>query len=104
MYSIYKMSIMLSYYSFIKNKTKKKILASSIALILIATAAAIGGTYALYSGSSSASTHITTGSLSFSFKRTKLVSNVLANSGLLEEVIDKLANQEELDKKKARLI
>lgn len=57
-------------------------------LILIATGAAIGGTYSLFSGSSSASTHITTGNLAFSFKRVKLESKVLGETGLLEDEVD----------------
>ncbi|MDY2727804.1 MAG: hypothetical protein SOV26_02190 [Candidatus Onthovivens sp.] len=74
--------------SFIKNKTKKGILATSLTLILVATGAAIGGTYSLFSGSSSASTHITTGNLAFSFKRVKLESKVLGETGLLEDEVD----------------
>lgn len=72
----------------IKKQVKKGLVVTSTILLLVAGAVAIGGTYSLFSGQASTSTHITTGNLKFDFSRTNLESKTLNDKGVLETTVD----------------
>ena len=69
-------------------KRKDNTLLLSLALLLAASMAVVGGTYALFSAEKSFPAHVTTGNLDFSLSRTKVVAKVMDSHGLLVDYTD----------------
>ena len=64
-------------------KDKMKILLSASVLAMLSVSLLVGGTYALFSGSASAKTHLKAGNLNVSLERTHYSKTVLNSDGYL---------------------